>query len=407
MAKRSLYKTSQQARKILFGFVVFIVIVMAADLIIKASEQTIDPFFADGTFYLERTEGDIIEVPELPLTSLPIDSDSNPTFLVEGVFPQHPDAVYVHNIESPRVRLNYEANAVRTATALGFVPGNNYTSLNGDRRTDLLWENFANTRTLKYNAEELSWLMRTQYFLDQPALQPKILLPSENAYTTVAQNILRGIGLNSGKGLGNATVRTTYAELGNDGFFTNPINQNNANYVSINIFRNLEMARLKDDSEWPFIPDDGLEPPEFNGLVYKQDPREGSVKMIVGDDGGSASRDVYEFDFVDYNYQEPFVIRNIISPEEAWNEIRQGNGKLRLLKYETADYFADSQVLGVDTFVLNAFTVELAYYEPETWDGFVYPIYIMRGRAELSDGLSGDFVFYMDALERDVLEVDL
>ncbi len=406
MAKASLYKTSQNIRKGALAIIVAIGVIVAGDLLIKASEEVLNPIPVGGSFYQQQDKLDEVEIPSLPLSTLPIENGSNPEFVVEGVFPFMPDTAYAYSIEPPTVRLDYEANAVRTAGALGFVPGTNYTSLNGSKRTDLIWENTSETRTLKHNADELTWVMQTKYFFDTAALQPKVLLASEAAYGPVAKRIISSIGLGSGAGLSEGTVRSTFATLGSDALFTNPVNPNNANYVSVDIFRKLPMARLRPRSEWPPLAPEQEAPPEFDGLVYKSNPDRGSLHMIIGDGGENPARDVYELSFTNFNYRSSVFVRDILTPQEAWTAVRTGDGKLRQLKPQTADFFADSGTYGVKRFTLIANQTELALYEPDQWDGFVYPIYVFRGRADLTNGLTADFVFYMEAIERGVIQFE-
>ncbi len=58
------------------------------------------------------------------------------------------------------------------------------------------------------------------------------------------------------------------------------------------------------------------------------------------------------------------------------------------------------QLLEVSRFRATATETELAYFEPNIWEGYVYPIYIFRGKAELVSGKTADFVFYVDAIRR-------
>lgn len=404
MAKATLFQTSQNTRRGIIYALVFILAVTTLDFGLRTLESSSQFFAPASSFYLDRLDSDTLAIPELPLQSLGIANNSNPTFLVEGTFPEHPTTTYVHLIEQPRLRLDYESNAVRTATTLGFVPGSQYTSLNGDRKTHLLWENPARTRSLQYNAETLVWTLRTQYFSDVAALQQKVLLPNDITYINSAKNIISSLGFGSARGLSGGKVIATYALLGNDALFTSPLSSVTANYVVIDVFRSLPLARLKPTNQRPSLGPNQTLPREFDGFVYKDDPRTGSLHMVVSDSANNLARDIYELDFVDYVYRNSEVIRRIKSPADAWTDVREGLGKLRLLKPQTADYFAESQPLDVQRFVVSAPATELAYYEPSTWDGFVYPIYVFRGRAELTNGLSADFVFYTDALDRTVIE---
>jgi hypothetical protein len=396
MASPSLVKTASQIRR---GVVIFLIVAVAIilfDTVSKFLSSGINPFNPTISFYLDPNTTNIGEVPKPKIPSLAIAENSKPTFSVEGLFPAHPDTAFVYKIETPVEKLNTVENAIKTAKTLGFT--NNYTQVNAD----LTWENNAKTRKLQFNKTNQTWKLRTQYFLDAEALKPKSITEDVTTYANRASGIVASLGF-SEQSLNRAKVEAVLAKLGINGLFTNPISASSADYVVIDMYRQFDLARLKSSSQLPQSQRNVTPPPEFDGKVYTDDPRVGSLHMVITDaDNNDPSRVVYEFDFTNYTYNYNYGIYRVITPAEAWDKVQQGEGSLTLLQTETADYFAPSVSLEVTKFAVDATKTEIAYWEPPVTDTnrFEYPIYVFRGRAELAGGKQGRFVFYVDALKR-------
>ncbi|MCA9378834.1 hypothetical protein KC640_00240, partial [Candidatus Dojkabacteria bacterium] len=340
MAQNSLYLLSTQVRKIVLLALSVILLVLAIDTAIKFLNSPANPFFPITSLYLDPNDAlGSIPSPNIPTQS--IDDASSPTFSFEGVFPEMPDSAFVYRIEKPREKLDTIENAVTSAATLGFSA--DYTE--GDSGL-LSWENSTQSRSLEFDRNLHTWRMRTQYFVDAEAAKPKSVSADLDSYASKGRSILSTLGF-SEPSLTTGVATAQYAKLGINGLFTNPLSASSADYVTIDVYRKLDMSQAKLRSQ---IPDalQGVDLPEdYAGTVYKSDPRIGSAHMVVTGEVDNLKRDVYEFDFTDYEYNYNYGIYAVLTPQEAWNKVQLGGGALVLIQSQTADYFSPSPVLNV------------------------------------------------------------
>jgi enoyl-[acyl-carrier-protein] reductase (NADH) len=73
-------------------------------------------------------------------------------------------------------------------------------------------------------------------------------------------------------------------------------------------------------------------PTNLTANVYKEDPRRGSLHVVVSNKAQDFAKDVYEMSFTDFEYTSSYGVYSYMTPSEAWNEILLGNGSLVLLK---------------------------------------------------------------------------
>jgi len=391
----TLSQTSLQLRKVILGFLIFAGVLLLIDTASKFLNSPANPFITVGSFYLAPSGFSGVTLPEPVIASKAIAESSNPSFVTEGVFATFPDTALVYKVERPTQKLNTVENAVQTSTTLGFI-GNGTEATQGI----LTWQNSSGTRNLSFNIVDHIWSMTTQYFQDVDALQAKTMDASISTYESAGRRLVTTLGFSS-ESMQSPNVIAKFAKLGTNGLFTNPANSAQADYVVIDVQRNLTISMIKPTSQLTEVQKQIKDKPtNLTANVYKEDPRRGSLHVVVSNKAQDFAKDVYEMSFTDFEYTSSYGVYSILTPSEAWNEILLGNGSLVLLKEQTADYFADSQVLEVSRFRATATETELAYFEPNTWEGYVYPIYIFRGRAELVSGKTADFVFYVDAIRR-------
>lgn len=394
----SLYELSTRIRKILLGVAVFVLIVIAVDTLLRFLNSPLSPFFSTGSYYLEANNAwGEVPVPNIPTQA--IDDNSTPAYLIETAqLPVYPDTAFVYRIEEPREKLNTIESARGTAASLGF--GGNFSE---DGEGIISWDNAEGSKKLTFDRNLQVWRMRTQYFVSADAARPKKVETNLDYYSGRANSITTGLGFGH-TSLTSGFAVAKFAKLGVNGLFTSPISAASADYVAIDVFRKFALAQLRQGISSQVL-QSARAPKDFEGKVYKNDPRVGSFHAIVSDKVSDLAKDVYEFDFVDYEFSNGAGIYKVVSPAEGWERIRQGKGALMLVSPQGADYFAPSQVLPVSRFVADATKVEIGYWEPPITDKnrFLYPIYIFRGRVEFSDNRpAGEFTFFVDALQRNI-----
>lgn len=392
----TLYTSTKTARRVLLGVLLALLVILAVDTLLKVAATIPNPFQQTPSFYEQPSSFVSSNVPTdvLQMPSLEIASESSPSFTVEGAFPSFPDTVRFYRVEKPRQRLDTVPIAEAIARRLGFTA---YSDLTAEL---MQWQDSRLTKTLNFNKVGQTWGLRTQYFQDVQALKPKTLDSDITTYEDKAVSFVNQLGF-SNTTLSRGEAVAKYAKLGNDGLFTNPLLPAQADYVDVTIYRKFPMSVVIPAGQRPAALANMQAPSDYQGLVYSTDPRRGSFNFVASDKMTDLALDMYAFDFVDYDYNTSnYTVEYVLTAEQAWNAVRQGQGALTLLKPRGSDYFADSQKLTVTRFAVDASRTELAYWEPDEWTGFVYPIFIFRGRAELPDGKTADFVFYVDAFRR-------
>lgn len=316
----TLYETTNRARRIVILILLAVSIILGIDTFSKYLSSPANPFFQSPSYYIQPTGSVTPPVPVIK--SIPISDESNPSFAVEGVFKSFPDTVLIYTIERPREKLNTVEDAMQTAETLGFTS-------EPVRQNDLFtWSNAAQTRSLQFNKEQQTWSMRTQYFQDVEALKEKQFGGAET-YERQALSAASAMGFRD-QGLQKGAVLVKAAKLGLDGLFTSPLTDTTADYASMDIFRRLTISVVKDESDLTDAQVEAGIPPNLLASVYTTDPRVGSLHMIGTNRLSEFKTDIYELDFVNYEYNYNYSVRRIITPAEAWEQVRQGKGSLTL-----------------------------------------------------------------------------
>jgi hypothetical protein len=337
-------------------------------------------------------------LPEPVIPNVSIAGDSKPTFdLSNGQLPRFPDTVLVYNISLPRVSFDTLDKTVRSAGQLGFT--NTYQEVSSNV---LRWQNPSGTRSLEVDNNTGRWQMRTQYFFDTIALLNRQLNTIPNYYGQRGVSIASQLGFTDDSFNQPPSV-ATFARLGTDGLFTNPLTSASANYVVVDIYRNLPMSALKPTNQLNEAQKQLTNrPQETKGKVYKADPRRGAIRLVVGGDATKTNEDVFAIDFQAYRYSTNYGIYSVVTPQEAITRLQQGKGSLMQIQLLTDDYFGNNKQLSVKRFVIEPTETELAYFEGGDDSKYTYPIYVFKGRVETNDNKTGRFVFYVDALQRNL-----
>lgn len=394
----SLTTTVSLVRRGTVVFLVFSVVILAGDFLLRLVEQAQTNFAAPTSPWVLPDEL-FGEIPAPKIKSLEINPNSEPTFAVDGDFPpitQTPTTALVYAVPRPRITLSTIDEAVTTARALGFFTEYKE-SQTEDGVTVLKWEREGGVRSLTYEIGNRfeRWGMSTQFNFDSTAQLPKSVNTDPDFYTSRAKSIISSLGLND-QTLSDGKQIATLGKLGPDGFLTQPINPSSADYVNVQLHHQLPIALTSQAAR-----DLELDYQDQQGTVYRNNPLSGSMGMIVSDQLADTTIDIYSLSYNRFKYNtNSYGVYSIVSPAEAWERIRRGEGSLTLLQLQPFDRFSPNRVLEVEQFTADAASVELGFFEPETWEGYIYPIYVFRGRVDTTDNKVGRFVFYVDALER-------
>ncbi|BCX13914.1 MAG: hypothetical protein KatS3mg085_446 [Candidatus Dojkabacteria bacterium] len=391
----SLYKTTANARKILFAFLVFSLLIVVNDFYQSLSKtQTDFGLNSQRRFYMSTKFFDFLDdippVPDIP--GIPRDTNDSLTYSVEGVFSEFPDISYVYTIEEPAEKLLTFQNAQNIASELGF----NSENFSESGQSQVVWSKDNGATTLTFDRVLQTWNMKTD-LTNNPRFNPvqKIV---QNRLNNLSLTLLSRIRLNGGKGFNNGLSENIFLKREANGDLVEVTDSNQAQLILSNAYRILPLADLKPQSEQPELLPGEVRPRPVSAKVYTSDPFRGSANFLTK--GSEPEDDIYEFSFINWEYGVDVGAYPIITPQEAWNNVQQGQGSLVFIRQQGDSRIGGRDPLNVRRYVLEADKTEIAFYEPSEWNGFVTPVYIFRGRAELENGRQASFIFYIDALKR-------
>lgn len=389
----SLYILSRYFRQFIIGFLVFAILVIMYTIISGMFQETLDPFNPNISPWANNPQnsfGDDIKLPEL--SSLAISSSVAPEFNLIGQLPLIPDTALVYEIDRPREKFNSLDQAKIVSGIMGFNPEAVQVSPNDDSL--LIWENDLRTRRLEHHILNRSWNLQTvSYFQDPNAVQIKTTDP-ENDYAGDISAIFSRLGINTND-FNRSKIEYIFTKRLADRF--RPINFNETpEYVIGTIYRQLQASYTR--AGFTAEDADGNQVDEYFSYVYSDDPFTGSVHVVTADAARDPALELYELRYTDFEFSNVSSFYSVISPGLAWQNIQVGKGYLKSLIPQGSSRYDDPQVLPITRFTADAARTELAYYEPPEWTGYIYPIYIFRGTAEIQTGGIADFVFYVDAL---------
>jgi hypothetical protein len=388
----TLYASANTARKVLIFFLIFAVIVLIWDNIGKFAIE--NPNTGEDTrFFMKADRAFGATLPEFKLESVPINTSTKPTFVRESTHSAtFPDVAYVYKILQPRENFQFLSTFEDTARSLGFdtdpsVTGNDYS-----------WKGENNTKTLKYNSISQVWSLDTDLTANADAKVGRLTLQTAANYESRIQTVLRNAEFDS-KGYEDPVFSAKFLDLNSDGELVSIDDPANAEYGFGTAYRFLDLADLKPTGERPELKKGQVLPAPMDGKVYTNDPRKGSFSLLYSYNLGNMKKDLYELDFINFEYTQVGSYQ-IITPDEGFSSIQNGKGALVSLTQPNMDYFEDLENATVTSFSIQARRTELAFYEPQEWVGYTYPIYVYYATAELSNGSLANAIFFIDAVKR-------
>ncbi len=387
----TLYQSAETTRKIIVGFLVLAVVILVIDIVGRTPTTTNTNVNA-SRFYMNPDNIfktlDPINIPKL-------DTDiSNASYAIEGVVGVYPDVAYVYKIDEPREKLLVFENAQENVDTLGFDP-DDFTQ----NENVYTWKSSDESKTLIFDKILQSWNLTTSYEDNVNAIKNKTITRDEAYYTGRMENLLRSLSFDI-NGFDDAIIDVRFSKLTN-GIFEEKDSNLESDYVIIDSYRQLRFADLKPSSELPEVSNKALIPKEVDAQVFNSDPRKGQLRVIASENFTNYLNELYELEYTNWQYSNETGKYLIITPEEAWTKISEGNGSLVSILPQNFNYFSDyPSNLKVNRFVADMTQTVVAYWENSEWDGYLHPIYVFTGRANLSDGRLANFTYFIDAIKR-------
>lgn len=388
----SLYESTSRSRKIVIVILVVVVGYLGLDFLnnYNTFQQQNN---VQRRFYMEY-DGKFGAIPAAQIPGIKV--NGNPNYTLESAHGSFPDVAYVYEINQPRETLQSFENALEIVDELGF--DRTTSQQNGDVVT---WTKDNGSKTLTYNRRLQQWELKTNYTTNIYALGSKTLGTNLEDYNSQAESVVSQFNFDDSEGFEEATVFSIFAAIGLDGIFIDPsLAQRSPEYVFVDVFKNLPYSDLKVASLRPTLKPGEKEPEPVEATVYTSDPRIGSARFVVSNRFRDLTKDLFEMYFTNFNYSATTGKYFVVTPDEAWNNVTQGKGSLVFIQPQNGNYFADTEQIQVTRFFADARQTQVGYWEPETWQKYVYPIYIFKGRAELSDGRLANFIIFIDAIKR-------
>ena len=396
----SLYSTSQNARKVLLVIVAIVIVILAFDTISSFQNSESTNLQKARRFYMASDNffGDI-KSPEIP--SIPIAEESKPVFsLRQPVFGKFPDVAYVYFVEKSGEKLETFENALDKASLIGFEK-----TLLEENGREMIWTIQDGTKVLNFNRDTFKWDLNTNYTSNIEAIRKKTVSNQSTTYSRNVTALLKKFVLNSASynfGFRDAVTTVTLANIGPSGLFYEVKSANEAQYARVDVFRQLPFADLKPQDQQPELLKNEIRPTAVSGVVYREDPRLGIFSAIVSNNFTNYEKDLFDIDFIDFNYTGQTGKYLIISPDDAWTKIQNGEASLVSIKTLETDQFSKFPLLNVRKFEADPVKTKLGYFEPRVWNGYVTPIYIFEGTATLDTGRLASFTYYVNALRESV-----
>lgn len=387
----TLYASTNTARKFLIAFLVFSVAILIFDnLGSLPGSNSVSTEAARFYMKVNRTFGNL---PTFEIDSIALDPSSNPQYVVQSAFSTaFPDVSYVYQILQPRENFQFLSSFEDTANTLGFpdsptVSGNDYT-----------WVSADGTKTLRYNGVSQVWKLETDLVANADARVARLTLDNVSSYQSRIQSLLKNSNFDS-KGFDQAVFDTKFLDLNSEGDLIVTDNALDAEFAFGTAYRTLPLADLKIAAERPELKKGQVLPTAFTGKTYTADPRKGSFNILFSYNLGTMTKDLYSLDFINFEYTQSGVYQ-IITPTEGFSEIQNGRGALVSLTQPSKDFFADQSGVSVTRFDIDARRTEIAFYEPQEWIGYTFPIYVYYGTAQLTNGGLANAIFFIDAVKR-------
>jgi len=386
--------TAQKTRKYLIYFAIFAVTVIAVQKTYQLISGPDDPVGNRNTAYKPADNAfGPITYPEIP--TLTLADGTKATFSISGQFDPSPNSVNIYKVDIPRETLGNVSTAQQLAQNLNITI--DYQTVD---QTKLVWQT-NDKRLLEYN--KVSKDVRYINLGLKPAdIKPEIINTEE-----IDRVLNSVVSLFKVTTIPGRSSTKTFLKADNESYLTSTIPEK-SDFIREEYFISLEASSLRPQKEGQKETQKTTDAQPINGKIYRANSQEGYLSVIVAnrDFDNAQSRvtdtvgNIREFNLKQFTITAGTVgTYNLKTKEEAWQDVKDGKASLRSLVRQGSDPLQAYNPLKVKRFIADPQKSELGYFLPEDWTGYIYPIYIFRGTAELDNGVTANFVFYAKAIE--------
>lgn len=361
----------------------------------------------------------------LNIPTLQLGAGSEQIYTIEtatGRLEELPRIAYVYQYNNPGPSLDSQRDSKKIAESLGLDP--EAIILRGGLSYE--WAEDQWGRSLSVDPSTMNFTYKTN-FSKSDAYPTEGALPSDTQAITNASAYLRGNGLML-EDYTQEKPDITYINILPNGTYTRANSRSEAELIRVDFFRGIPFLSVREDiagadeiiqtlekeynnyetSTDSVLGEDGrIDLYNFDTQIVHSDTQKGNISVYVGPEDtrkkDSEYADIYQIDYVGWVIdREPCGTYDLISATEVTTIIENGNGSLVYLNENDGDYVAPYTPKTVKKFMVN--DVILAYLDTVEEQKYLQPIYIVFGEASLSNGITGQFYYYVPAINYNVIQ---
>ncbi len=450
MADSSLISTQKSVKTLFLYFVIFIVVV----LILHFCSGSLQGMFKSSPVNTNEIETYEIfdQLSFNDLKGVPTSNFKDSNFTSNNILPEIPiQIVSVYKINEPELKFGIEDIAEEIANRLNFE--NNPTK----KSKELTWNEgskFLIFGRLDRHINYKNTSVKANY-------DPEIFDLDHEELISNTENLVSSIGIID-ENIDFNTLEVDYLNKSSFGKYKEAINASNAEFISLRIYKSLPTLQipstyslpvesLNSDSESksandsedianeityePFSfsdynggdinkNDNDIDENDFetdnvlndNTKVVLDNYLSAPLEIILGVNEESSwdVESIYSLNYIHWEYSDELIgSYEIFSPQQAWQNIENGQGVVQELYSQNEDRYVSIEKqnysqISIETFIADYKGVELLFQEPESLSKttYVYPIYSFKGKAKKKDAQFStsnegfaEFVIYTAALK--------
>ncbi|HVX93001.1 MAG TPA: hypothetical protein VHA74_02705 [Candidatus Dojkabacteria bacterium] len=357
---------------------------------------------------------------KLSIPSLSVAPGSDSVYALEtqtGQVDNLPRVVNVFKYNILGQALDSQGEAKLLASKMGFNPD----SLQRIGTTQYGWTDSLTNRKLVIEARNLNFVLTTNFTVSN-SIDTTASLPSDPEAINLATDYLRAKGLMYDDLL-KQQPQLTYIHIQPDGSFTQANSKANAQLIRVDFYRKSSMISVRSDIQGAaqikqelesklfkattdsILTDKGrIDVYDFDTVDAYANPYQPNIMVYVGPankldkNSDTSNRSVYA---VNYRYwpldPTPCGTYQLIPPSTALEQVQKGKGSLVYLNDKNGDDVVPYTPRIVRKFTI--YTITIGYYESQSEQKFLQPIYIISGEATFSTGIIGQFHYYIPAID--------
>jgi hypothetical protein len=330
--------------------------------------------------------------------------------------------VNVYKYANPGQSLNSQDLAKDLAKKMSFNP-EAIVRQGSLENTTYVWNDITTARTLTVKAKNLNFTLKTDYTKSNVTLNGT--LPTDDSAISKASDYIQSLGKLTEDYSKNKPSVTLLA-IEPDGSFKQVRAKADAKLMRIDYFREKAIITVKSSDSSAKTIKTTLEKQgfitsidkvsdttgsydvyNFDTIVAMQDPNKSYLSVYIGAskkaDSTTTSIDIRGIDYTNwYVDQIPCGTYELNPPSVAIDSLSKGQGSLIYLREKNADTVVAYTPQSVSKFTI--LEVKIMYYDSPTEALYMQPIYRIKGTATLKTGISGEFYYYVPAINYDLVQ---